>query len=995
MRFRNEFEQLVQASLEAIKTNWRNLQSIQTRILLMTISVVVSSFLIVGVIGSIALGGMVSGFMAILHTRSVSFLEVLTTNSEKSKDRLVKVFEENARVKGENLLQKDSLVLKVLFLENAFSGIRSNLQSSFDFDRSIRVANFIVVEDGEIKAWQYIDRKHGKGLPIPIVFDKKTGAWQAKDQGKAVSVNDPTIKDITQIKGPTIRRMEVETTDGSGVVPAYEAIIPIFDGAPDELDSLLQDGSAVAYLRYVISLEQLVDTVKTQETELSQLLEEQKANSARLQRNTMIQVAIGIGFTFLILLATAAGVIFLAAGVSMLLSRMLTKPVAVLSESAHVLSNGNLDAHIDTSRKDELGHLAVSFDTMRNSIRKKITDLKKLNEAGETIAFQKRATDIPHYVMRTLSQHFGARSVIYIYQDQYKRLTLVKDLSDQRDYAWILQLVSSENLTEKDGLKVYKDRSEINGNSIVVASSYDDNGIDGYYVLELDKSRSLDSEDIGFIESIVRMAKVRSDNLLMVDTIITLNSSLEQKVAEQTRDIRSMLENTKIGLMSITKDLKVHKDYAKYLETIVEQPSLSDKDFVDVLLRNSKLGPDEVGKIMTALEYTLGEDELYFTVNAGCFPREIEATFGNTSKVLDLDWSPVLDANGRVEKVLLSVRDVTETLRLRKEAEQGRRSLKMLSEVLEVGPEKYLKLEKEVKELLADFQKYMPPEFTRADEGEVRKMYVALHTLKGLTRMYKFGELTDIIHLTEDITQKHKVIEGDHLENLRNCVTRLGESLVSYQEAFRPLLNIKQQLEKMKIDQDPYNIYNLLGEMGQVANELARDIGKAGCNIEVDLPDHIIIEQGLYEAFSKSLIHLVRNTVDHGLEMQEERLGKGKSAKGLISVRMNAAGQLVYFDDGRGLNLKKIREKAERLGMPVPSDPEHIAELIFSSGFSTAEETTDISGRGVGLDAVRMMLEQTGSSIGIRRLAIVGDYMKFEFVIGFPHRIHKKLSVAS
>jgi chemotaxis protein histidine kinase CheA len=111
----------------------------------------------------------------------------------------------------------------------------------------------------------------------------------------------------------------------------------------------------------------------------------------------------------------------------------------------------------------------------------------------------------------------------------------------------------------------------------------------------------------------------------------------------------------------------------------------------------------------------------------------------------------------------------------------------------------------------------------------------------------------------------------------------------------------------------------------------------------------------------------LRNSLDHGFESAAERIRKGKDAQGCIRMRVTVHGsyfQLHYTDDGRGLDLFKLEELGrQRKLLPESCADETIAELIFRSGLSTKDEVSEISGRGVGLDAVRSYMEEQGGGI--------------------------------
>ncbi|MCY1082574.1 chemotaxis protein CheA [Archangium lansingense] len=134
--------------------------------------------------------------------------------------------------------------------------------------------------------------------------------------------------------------------------------------------------------------------------------------------------------------------------------------------------------------------------------------------------------------------------------------------------------------------------------------------------------------------------------------------------------------------------------------------------------------------------------------------------------------------------------------------------------------------------------------------------------------------------------------------------------------------------------------------------------------------EEVEVDTALVEGLREPLLHLVRNAVDHGLEMPEERRAAGKEACGTLVLRaFHEPGSLVVelSDDGRGLHYERLKEKARGLGMePERMTVEELEELIFLPGLSTAEEVTEVSGRGVGMDVVRRSVEALRGSVTLR-----------------------------
>jgi chemosensory pili system protein ChpA (sensor histidine kinase/response regulator) len=169
----------------------------------------------------------------------------------------------------------------------------------------------------------------------------------------------------------------------------------------------------------------------------------------------------------------------------------------------------------------------------------------------------------------------------------------------------------------------------------------------------------------------------------------------------------------------------------------------------------------------------------------------------------------------------------------------------------------------------------------------------------------------------------------------------------------------------------------------QAATELNKDVDLELDNVEGEL-DRTMLERML-----APLEHMLRNAVDHGIETPEERQAAGKPANGRILLTLGREGGDVLLrlvDDGRGINLKRVREKAIERGMMTPdaklSDQE-IIQFILSAGFSTAEKVTQISGRGVGMDVVHSEIKQLGGSMIINSQWGQGT----EFIIRLPFTV--------
>jgi two-component system chemotaxis sensor kinase CheA len=161
---------------------------------------------------------------------------------------------------------------------------------------------------------------------------------------------------------------------------------------------------------------------------------------------------------------------------------------------------------------------------------------------------------------------------------------------------------------------------------------------------------------------------------------------------------------------------------------------------------------------------------------------------------------------------------------------------------------------------------------------------------------------------------------------------------------------------------------------------VVRDLaGKLNKQVELrTLGEGTELDKGLIEKITDPLTHLVRNSLDHGIESPERRIAAGKAPKGVITLQASHQGGNIVIevaDDGAGLDREKILAKARERGLPVNdamSDNE-VWQLIFEPGFSTAEAVTDVSGRGVGMDVVRRNIQAMGGQVEISSAAGQGS----------------------
>ncbi len=184
------------------------------------------------------------------------------------------------------------------------------------------------------------------------------------------------------------------------------------------------------------------------------------------------------------------------------------------------------------------------------------------------------------------------------------------------------------------------------------------------------------------------------------------------------------------------------------------------------------------------------------------------------------------------------------------------------------------------------------------------------------------------------------------------------------------LIATELQEEVMKTRMQP--IGNIWSQFPRTVRDVALGCGKQ-VNIEMEGKE-TELDKTIIEAIKDPLTHLVRNSVDHGIELPEDRAKAGKDSAGRLILRaFHEGGQVIIeiSDDGAGLNVERIRQKAIERGVITPEQAQKMADreifnLIFLPGFSTAQKVTNVSGRGVGMDVVKTNVEKIGGTVDLQ-----------------------------
>jgi len=505
-----------------------------------------------------------------------------------------------------------------------------------------------------------------------------------------------------------------------------------------------------------------------------------------------------------------------------------------------------------------------------------------------------------------------------------------------------------------------------------------------------------------------------------------LNASLEIRVVERTAEIKALLEHIPQGILSIADQGIVESNYSAHLPDILEHSSIAGQSFKTLCLDLFALSSDERDQAWQAILASIGEPSLNFEVNCDKLPLEVDYCYQGKKKAVKLTWNTELDRDENVKRILVTLLDITQEIEAKRELEEKNKDLSIIKQLIDVGNKKASQFFGTAEQLLAENGRII--ELSELNIDTLKILFVNIHTVKGAARTLQFKDLSNVLHEVESqyaaIIKKGQTIPRNEL--LKD-IRRAQETFNRYLQVNREVLGRSDDFTKIQIDRDfleqHYQLLHLLdqktgltGSLRDVihrnrdeltllifmsldsvmqetlaqSEKIARDLQKEPPILAVNVGD-ILINHRQEITIKNSFIHILRNALDHGIETADERRAAGKAPQGTIhlqAIEDAACIQIEVWDDGRGLAIDSLREKGESSGyLAFGASDQEVADTIFNQGTSTAATVSQISGRGVGMDAVKRFFEAEKGHIQILLgppIAGKKGYFSFKFRITLP-----------
>lgn len=357
-----------------------------------------------------------------------------------------------------------------------------------------------------------------------------------------------------------------------------------------------------------------------------------------------------------------------------------------------------------------------------------------------------------------------------------------------------------------------------------------------------------------------------------------------------------------------------------------------------------------------------------------------------------------LSENGSFSGVLIIVSDVTLQIEMERTQQQVKEFHQVVSNLMkdESGFRQFID---ECTSLLQQIRE--------TDDQEIANRLI--HTVKGNSAIMGFDSISNELHQLESTLIEHDRLPDDQelddiestwmhsLEKIEQFLTQDGENALKIEG--NDVKKVEQLLHEQADHTDILNLIQTwyyeptacpLRRLTEQAKRLADQLGKP---IQVAIDDGgLRIPPEWLQTFWPTMIHVIRNAVDHGFESELERSENGKPNSNQLTLATRIRDnwlEVTIQDDGRGIDWERVRDKAKQVGMATKTDSDLVIAL-FSDGLSTKDDVTELSGRGVGLSSVKHACEEAGGSISVSSEQGKGTTTTFRFPLNETTRFHQR-----
>ncbi|MCH8885173.1 MAG: Hpt domain-containing protein [SAR324 cluster bacterium] len=492
------------------------------------------------------------------------------------------------------------------------------------------------------------------------------------------------------------------------------------------------------------------------------------------------------------------------------------------------------------------------------------------------------------------------------------------------------------------------------------------------------------------------------------------NRTLEQRIDERTREIRGLLDNMDEGIFTILSNGELMPGFSKATEEMLGAIGEGGNFFDAVhLSAKEKKTIEDTFQLLANPNLMVDWDDMVQFV-----PSEFETGDGQWLKAR---YRPIFDAEGnRTEAIMVVLQDVTTETALQADIQKSQAEQEMIVKILQ-NRENFELFYVDALEMMEDAGKLLNA-MESYHRGSVDSLFRTMHTIKGTAALFGLARMSEMAHEIEDTLrdlrdnrdaafseeERHGVLlEIDKMrENMvgarREIIALTGEEDTGQRSITLSIGKVEQIAEQVlaKVPAGQKDeVSQILGRLKHVAlsrlakkyvtlvSQLASKLGK---NAEFKLDGNsgeIELAPDFFGRLDASFLHIIRNSMDHALEHPEERIESGKQPVGQITLSAefeNGGIRFAISDDGKGIDTDRVLQIGLERGFVTEAQAsdftkDEIINLLFIPGFSSAQEVTELSGRGVGLDVVKTDVARLDGKLEIESILGKGTTFQLHF----------------
>ncbi|RYZ90819.1 MAG: hypothetical protein EOP04_02690 [Proteobacteria bacterium] len=501
----------------------------------------------------------------------------------------------------------------------------------------------------------------------------------------------------------------------------------------------------------------------------------------------------------------------------------------------------------------------------------------------------------------------------------------------------------------------------------------------------------------------------------------------------QNQAQRGIFQASKSALFTIGKTqnnlLYIDIERSPSMDTLLGIAPVGRPDLSDYWLSKWEASDTDKSRLTDIITIILGGGAFDYELNAGSLPYNMVCMIDDKRRYISLVWSPMFSVDGeRVESLAICATDITN----QRQAETDRDNAQLrTSAVLELIAAAKRSSAKFITSSYNELSVIVEHPASHITAEYLDDLLATIHGIKGDSRTLRLSRIAESAHSVETKLLSYKSVHSQGIDpkNIGAVIEELIESISGYKKILETdlswimnsdgklqvsqefiqgifLANKKQSVEISKLihwlsEENPLHeeTHSLLNTVLPQVEHLLKDcishFEPTAKRLMKPLPDLKVVKGSLRfspranAVITQSMTQLMSNSLDHGIELPEDRRLQGKSPKGTVEInviKIDNGVELWWSDDGRGLNLEKIKSKAESLGIKVDdADDQDLAKMILLPSFSTKDSLSDISGRGLGMHTIAKLMDSLGGEFKIGLIEKKhGGYHKFASILTIP-----------